>query len=161
MTTNNDQPVTLGEDEILWPKQYLPMQFFVLVKGVTQRTAPVMQERYNLTIHEWRAMLIIAAYPGITANDIANHLHSDKMVISRAVNGLLQKKSLVRNTDPRDRRRNLLFLTKSGARKYRDILVLAHKFEADMRAALSDEEREILEVILEKLTRRVREMPLD
>lgn len=144
-------------DEILRPEAFLPYQLFVLVKGITRKTAPIISERFDLSMREWRVLLVTAAYPGITANEVADRLNSDKMIVSRAVSGLLRKGHLNRSTDPNDRRRSLLRLTRQGTNEYQDILVLARQFDHELRATLSKKECITLEVILQKLAQQIRE----
>lgn len=148
-------------DEILRPETFLPYQLFVLVKGITRKTAPLISDRFNLPMREWRVLLVTAAHPDITANEVANRLNSDKMIVSRAVSGLLRKGYLNRSTDPNDRRRNLLRLTRRGTDKYQDILVLARQFDHDLRATLSKKECATLERILQKLAQQIREFEFD
>lgn len=148
-------------DEILRPEDFLPYQLFVLVKGITRKTAPIIKDRFDLSMREWRVLLVTAAYPDITANEVADRLNSDKMIVSRAVNGLLNKGHLNRSTDPNDRRRSLLRLTRRGKNEYQDILVLARQFDHDLSATLSTKECTELEVILKKLAQQIREFEFD
>jgi len=159
--SQQDAPAELSEDEILWPEAYLPYQLFVLVKGITRKTEPLVSDRFDLSMREWRVLLITAAYPEITANEVADRLNSDKMIVSRAVGCLLRKGHLRRSTDPNDRRRSLLRLTQRGADKYQDILAMTRQFDHDLRAALSQTECAMLEVILQKLAQQIRESKFD
>ncbi len=148
-------------DGILRPEAFLPYQLFVLVKGITRKTAPLISDRFDLSMREWRVLLVAAANPDITANEVANHLNSDKMIVSRAVSGLLRKGHLNRSTDLNDRRRSLLRLTRQGMDKYQDVLVLARQFDQDLSATLSKKECATLEVILQKLAEQIREFKFE
>ncbi len=87
--------------------------FFKLVR-VINRTARPFVERlagtHQLSLNEWRVMVVLASHPGVAARDLAEITGLDKMSISRAVAGLSRHQRLDKRPDPSDARRMLLRL---------------------------------------------------
>ena len=87
---------------------------------------------------------------GISQNALAA-----KAGVSRAVI-VLEKKALIRRqTDPRDSRRQLLFLTEAGRALYARYIPVLQAREAAMLACLSAAERRQLDGLLDKLAAHV------
>jgi DNA-binding MarR family transcriptional regulator len=69
----------------------------------------------------------------VNQQDFANILGKDKSVIFRQIDALEQKKYVARIADAKDRRKNLLALTKTGS----IVLSQALKIEADMMKCIA------------------------
>jgi DNA-binding MarR family transcriptional regulator len=69
----------------------------------------------------------------VNQQDFANILGKDKSVIFRQIDTLEQKKYVARIADAKDRRKNLLVLTKTGS----TILAQALKIESDMMRSIA------------------------
>lgn len=148
-------------DRILWPELYLPFLLLRLTNGITRTTTPLMDRYFALSMREWRVILIVAAMPGITGNEVADMLNSDKMIVSRAVSDLKRKGLLQRKSDRSDRRRSHLQLTAAGRRKYRQIVSLAREYDKALRSAMNLAELRTLESVLAKLDTRMRAIRFD
>lgn len=76
-----------------------------------------LSKTYNLSVKEWRIMLVIASHPEISAKEISFLSGYTEMAISRAINLLIKKKYVVRSMDGADRRRSMLRLSDKGGKR--------------------------------------------
>ena len=75
----------------------------------------------------------------------------DKVAVSRAVNALQKSGRIRRGTHADDKRRSVLALSAKGRKLYDDVAPTALRYERELLAVLSAEERDWLERILGKL----------
>jgi DNA-binding MarR family transcriptional regulator len=136
----------------------LGYRFSVLSAQSVRFVGAVYTRKFGLTIAEWRIMSIIGRYepifPGVAAK--ACTMSADKL--TRAVDHLVNKGYVVRNTDEADRRRVILCLTSRGRAVYTEVEALHQQTEAKWREALSADESAALDEILNKLEARAQEI---
>ena len=128
--------------------------FFKLVRVVNLTARPFSEtvgKHNELTLNEWRAMVVLASHPGVAASDIAEATGLDKMAVSRAIAGLDRAGRLRREPDPGDQRRSLLFLSPQGQRLFAKVGRTAKRREAELFSALGVAEAEQLNAALDKL----------
>jgi DNA-binding MarR family transcriptional regulator len=75
-------------------------------------------------------------------------IHPSDMVT--LVDDLAQRELVSRTTDPADRRRNLISLTRSGRTLVREATTASRRFHRDVLAVLSREERESVQQLLDR-----------
>jgi DNA-binding MarR family transcriptional regulator len=80
----------------------------------------------------------------------------DKVQVSRAVASLVAARRVARTPDDMDGRVGRLALTRAGNAIYEEIVPLALRLERTFVAALSRDEREILDRLLAKLIRQAK-----
>ena len=110
-----------------------------------------IQRRYRLTPPEHVVLYALRLSEGVTADDIAASSARPKNTLSRAVNGLLRKKLLLRKQDQADRRRLSLYLTRAGRRIIDETVPLLVAREQAMAAALTPVEQDTLNKLLTKI----------
>lgn len=137
-------------------ERFLPYRLSVLANTVSLRVAAAYEERFGLTIPEWRVMAMLAQYPDISAVDVAERTAMDKVAVSRAVQALLAKGHVKRAIDAEDRRRSMLALSASGRAVYKRVVPLARTFEQQLLDELSGRERKVLDDLLTRLSERAR-----
>ena len=71
-------------------ERFLPYRLSVLTNLVSGAIADVYQQRFNLTIPEWRVIAVLARHPGVSAAEVAAHTRMDAVAVSRAVTRLLR-----------------------------------------------------------------------
>jgi DNA-binding MarR family transcriptional regulator len=119
--------------------------------GVTR----FLSARFGIGIREWRVLAILGYYGTASAADMVGSAAFDKATVSRAVS-VLEKKGLIKKTvDPAMKRRRLISLTPAGARLHDRIVPLVRMRRRNIEAALSEEERAALSIILDKLKLQV------
>lgn len=128
--------------------------FFKLIKVVNLTAQPFQAlagEPYQLTLNEWRAMVVLASQPGCNATDIVESTGLDKMSVSRAIHGL-EKHGRVRKTaDLLDQRKAKLSLTADAKRLYAKIGAQAKQREITLFSGLKDQEMQQLGTTLDKI----------
>jgi MarR family transcriptional regulator, temperature-dependent positive regulator of motility len=110
-----------------------------------------IHRRYRLTPPEHVVLYALGLKEGITADDIAASSSRPKNTLSRAVNGLLRKKLVLRKQDQADRRRLSLYLTHAGRRIFEDTAPHFVAREQAMASALTPSEQQQLNRLLTKI----------
>ncbi len=129
--------------------------FFKLIRLVNLTARPfneVIGKRYELSLNEWRVMVVIASHPGCFATDVVDYTGLDKMSVSRAIAALAKAKRIDRIADAIDARRTHVTLSKLGLGLFERIGESAAQREAQLFASLSELEITRLDASLNKLT---------
>jgi DNA-binding MarR family transcriptional regulator len=117
-------------------------------------TGPVFAEierRHGLLRDENNVLFCLANYGQLTAQSISEFLGRPKNSVSRAVERLLSKGLIRRETDQVDRRKGPLTIEPAGRKLHQETLRLAMAREELMLRSLSPTERVALDHILNKL----------
>ena len=133
-------------------ERFLPYRLSILTNLVSGAIASVYEERFGLSIPEWRVMAVLALHPGLSAAEVAAHTRMDAVAVSRAVTRLLRAGRLKRSVASDDRRRSVLRLSASGEAVYREIAPVALRCERALLDGLPQAEVEQLDTLLAKLT---------
>lgn len=131
--------------------RFLPYRLSVLANTVSQDIATEYQERFGLSVTQWRVMAALGRHDNLAARDVARHAAMDKVAISRAVAGLVERKLVLRRTAAHDRRETRLRLSATGRRIHDQIVPLALEHERRLLERLSPEEQRCLLRILDAL----------
>ncbi len=137
-------------------EEFLPYRLAVLSHTVSNKIAGVYEERFKLSIPEWRVIAILGRFPGLSAVEVAQRTMLDKVAVSRAVTKLIKSGRLDREFADADRRRSILNLSEDGQRIHDEIAPLALKFETDLLHGISDEDYERFNYVMERLLARAR-----
>jgi DNA-binding MarR family transcriptional regulator len=132
-------------------ERFVPYRLSVLSNTVSRAIARIYAERFDLSIPEWRAMAQLGRHGRLSASDIVGLTAMDKVRVSRAVARLVESGRVAAVPDARDRRRQVLTLTRAGQRIYREIVPLALEREARLLDALDARDRRALDRLLAKL----------
>ena len=68
-------------------EDYLPYRLSLLSNTVSQGIADRYQRDHDISVTEWRVIVILGRFPGLTASDVVEKTAMDKVSISRAVRG--------------------------------------------------------------------------
>jgi len=125
---------------------------------VSRAIQRLYDERFGLSIPEWRVMAALGRYGALTASDICGVTAMDKVQVSRAVSRM-QRRKLVRSAGPaEDRRRRPLQLSRAGEAIYEEIVPLALDRERRLLSALSPGEARDLDRLLTKLQEQAKRL---
>ncbi|PHS28265.1 MAG: MarR family transcriptional regulator [Robiginitomaculum sp.] len=127
----NSPPDTLHLDD------YLPYRLSVASNRVSRLIARLYQDRFGLSIWQWRVLAILGAQNELTAGQVAKRAAMDKMAVSRAVSALLARGLIVRETSKHDARARILSLTETGMGIYTEIAPLAREQEQHLLGGFS------------------------
>jgi DNA-binding MarR family transcriptional regulator len=134
-------------------ERFLPYRLSILSNRVSQAIAREYQQRFDLSMTEWRVMAVIARYDGdgLSASAVAGHTEMDKVAVSRALARLVAAKRVTRRAHDGDKRRSVLRLSAAGWKVHDTVAPLARAHEQAMLAELTAEDRRALARILDKL----------
>ena len=132
-------------------EHFLPYRLSVLSNRISQEIARLYAERFALNVTEWRLLAVLGRYPDLTATELVERTAMDKVAVSRAVASLVADGRLTRRVDGEDRRRTKLRLSAKGYRIYDEVAPLALQYQQRLLAALSGEDRALLEDVLARL----------
>ena len=132
---------------------FLPYRLSILSNRISQAIAREYQQRFDLSMTEWRVMAVLARYDGesLSAREVAAHTEMDKVAVSRALSRLIEAKRVTRRGHNGDKRRSVLRLSTAGWKVHDAVAPLARAHERQLLALLSAEERRALHAILDKL----------
>jgi DNA-binding MarR family transcriptional regulator len=120
---------------------------------VSSRLAAVVNEsRYNMGPRDWRIIALLAAQAPMSLNALARESNVDKSQASRTVADLIERKLIKRSADALDGRGVSLDLTAAGRAFYKKVFPTAVDRNEELLSVLSEHERDVVEVALDKLT---------
>ncbi|EGY01761.1 transcriptional regulator, MarR family protein [Nitrospirillum viridazoti Y2] len=137
--------------------RFLPYRLNILSKKVSLALATRYQERFGLSIPEWRVFATLGQEQPLSSNDIVERTAMDKAKVSRAVNRLVAAGLLDRQPHPRDQRLLRLSFSPRGRDLYAQVAPEALAWEGQLLSVLTDAERAQLWALMEKLEQRVAE----
>lgn len=138
-------------DRELILEKFLPYRLAILSHSVSNSIATVYAERFGLTIPEWRVIVILGRFPGLSAVEVAERTLMDKVAVSRAVTKLIKTGRIDREFADADRRRSILNLSDKGLQVLDEIAPLALGIEDTLLDGLSREEVATLNTIMDRL----------
>jgi DNA-binding MarR family transcriptional regulator len=147
-----------GSPDKLHLEHFIPYRLSVLTNIVSMSIADAYEREFGLTIPQWRVVAVLARYPGLSANEVAERTAMDKVAVSRAVQGLLAARRLVRSYDAGDRRRTRLRLSSAGKSVYTRVAPLALSYERKLLDALSPTDRKALDRLVGRLIDRAKQL---
>lgn len=109
------------------------------------------KSKYGMLVTEWRVLFHLGHYGDMTANDICKKGDLHKTKVSRAVTALQNKRFLVRQTLPNDKRFEVLSLTEKGRLVFDDLVAMAETYNETLTASFTQEEKEFLFRALRKI----------
>jgi DNA-binding MarR family transcriptional regulator len=141
-----------GEAEgVLKLDGYLPYRLSVASNAVSGLIARAYEDRFALTVPQWRLICVLAEDGGLTQVQIVARTVMDKVTVSRAAQGLVKRRLVTRAENKSDGRSHVLALTPEGRRLHAEIAPLALAYEAALIAGLAPEEVTLLKRLLARL----------
>ena len=133
-------------------EDFLPYQLSVLTNKISQKLADYYSRQFALTTLEWRVMAVLGEFDGLSAVQIAQRTEMDKVAVSRAIAGLLDKGYVTRRFLVKDKRCSVVRLSKAGNKTYQLIVPRALAYQMGLMSVLSPEEKVVLQAIIGKLS---------
>lgn len=138
-------------NETIYLAEFLPYRLSVLSNRISRAIADGYEEKFQLSLPEWRVMAVLGEESDLSAAQVAERTAMDKVAVSRAVNKLIDAGRLERHFSPEDKRRSVLTLSATGRNIYRDVIPIALSYEEKILDKLTKEEKKALHGLLEKL----------
>jgi DNA-binding MarR family transcriptional regulator len=130
---------------------YLPYRLSVASNAVSSLIARAYEDRFGLSIPQWRLICVLAEDGGQTPRAIVARTGMDKVTVSRAAHGLTSRRLVERSANSSDGRSHVLTLTREGARLHAEIAPLALAYEAALITGLAPAEVAQLKRLLTRL----------
>ena len=130
---------------------YLPYRLSVASNAVSGLIARAYQDRFGLSVPQWRLICVLAEDGGLAQGQIVARTVMDKVTVSRAAQGLLKRRLVSRSDHHADGRSHVLALTGQGRSLYGEIAPLALAYEAALIAGLTPGEVDLLKRLLGRL----------
>lgn len=144
--------ITGGEaDASLRLDSYLPYRLSVASNAVSGLIARAYEDRFGLTVPQWRVLCVLAEDGGLSQVQIVVRTVMDKVTVSRAAHGLAKRRLVARSQNETDGRSHVLALTAEGRSLYAEIAPLALAYEAALISGLAPEEVLLLKRLLGRL----------
>ncbi len=138
-------------NDTIYLAEFLPYRLSVLSNRISRAIADGYEEKFQLSLPEWRVMAVLGEESDLSAAQVAERTAMDKVAVSRAVNKLIDSDRLERHFSPEDKRRSVLTLSALGRKIYREVIPIALSYEEKILDKLSTEEKEALQSLLKKL----------
>jgi len=151
MSPDGDSRRTQEPEPELRLDAYLPYRLSVASNAVSGLIARSYQDRFGLSVPQWRLVCVLAEDGGLTQGQIVARTVMDKVTVSRAAQGLLKRRLVARSDHHADGRSHVLALTEAGASLHAEIAPLALAYEAALIAGLAPEEVALLKRLLSRL----------
>lgn len=130
---------------------YLPYRLSVASNAVSGLIARAYEDRFGLTIPQWRILCVLAEDEARAQGAIVARTGMDKVTVSRAAQGLVRRRLVARGEHHADGRSHVLVLTLEGQRLHGEIAPLALAYEAALIAGLAPAEVALLKRLLVRL----------
>lgn len=138
--------------------EFLPYRCTRLAERISHSLSRIYTREFDVSIPQWRILATLAEGGELQAREIGARTSMDKVRVSRAVAGLVDRNLLQRRPCERDSRSSQLSLTDTGRRLYRRIAPRALDWERRLVAELDAAERSALFAALAKLEHRLSEI---
>ena len=130
---------------------YLPYRLSVASNAVSGLIARAYEDRFGLTIPQWRLLCVLAEDGARTQGQLVARTVMDKVTVSRSAQGLVKRRLIGRSQHALDGRSHVLALTAEGQRLHAEIAPLALAYEAELIAGLERDEVALLQRLLSRL----------
>ncbi|MGX5174251.1 MarR family winged helix-turn-helix transcriptional regulator [Aliikangiella sp. IMCC44653] len=143
-------------------QSFLPYRMYRLATQMAQagNKLPELLAATGVPIgeREWRVISVLGAYGGLTNGHVAEVLKTDAATVTRAVKVLKKQGFVDTKNSKRDRRKQLIYLTQTGADFHDEITPKRIETGEIIESCLSYEEKEQLHHLLNKLDRHLEHM---
>ena len=93
---------------------------------------------------------------GIDQKSIRKYLHLDKGTIAKTIRPLIDKRYVIRKTNPRDKRANQIFLTRKGREIMPEVTDVVNRWMEALTAGFTEEEKEAAYTLVSRMSENAR-----
>lgn len=139
---------------------FIPYRLAVLSERVSRRLSADYERTHGLAMAEWRVLVHLSRAREVSVREIQDHVNLEKPRVSRAVSRLEDLGLVQKAPGEKDGRLVAISLTEAGYRALDEILPPALEVEQRLFDRLTENERETLLTVMEKLHAALDEDPL-
>ncbi|MBF6641413.1 MarR family transcriptional regulator [Flavobacterium sp. J49] len=137
--------------------EYLKSVIFYNIEGAIKTYRMYAQNQLrinhlNITIDQWLVLKCLSENPKASQIELAEKVFKDNASITRIIDLLVKAEFLHRGINPKDRRKTILKITKSGQKTLDDVYKIVLKNRAKALENISREEIETVNTILKKIS---------
>ena len=132
-------------------QDYLPYRLSVAANAVSRLIARAYEDRFGLTIPQWRVMAVLGDEGALTQQALCGRTLMDKVTVMRAAQGLTRRRLVRRQPNAQDGRSHRLDLSPTGYALYCKVIPLAREYETQLLAGLRASEVALLQRLLRQL----------
>lgn len=130
---------------------FLPYRMSIATNAVSDAVASAYRTLFGLRIPEWRLVAVLAEGGAMTQQALCGWTRMDKVTVSRAAIGLVERGLIARAANPSDQRSHLVTLTSTGWQLYEQVAPKALELEQQLFASFSEAEKAQLAAMLERI----------
>lgn len=142
-------------------EEFIPYKLAVVANRLSQSIGSLFEQQHGIQIPEWRILMTLHSCGPLAPNEVVEHTSMDKGRVSRAQRRLIELGLISAVNDPRDGRRLVLLLTRSGVKMCAAIIPQARQTEAWFLSVLTAPERRALDKVLSRLLERSQQLRQD
>ncbi|MGZ7208526.1 MAG: MarR family winged helix-turn-helix transcriptional regulator [Methanobacterium sp.] len=105
----------------------------------------------DITAGQIPFLMVLSHEEGITQDELAAHFHIDKGTVARALRKLEDNNYILREIDPENRRKHLIYLTERGKITIPKIEDIDKEWEDSLRLKISEDEYNYIFDVLKKM----------
>lgn len=113
---------------------------------LTSKYAP-----YNMGFGQYQFLMQLYQQDGLSHEELTARLHVDKSTTTRAIEKLHKEQYVSIEQQKTDKRKYRIHLTPVAKERQGEILRISQEWEAKMTACLSEEEKDVLYLLLKKI----------
>ncbi|WP_354306964.1 MarR family winged helix-turn-helix transcriptional regulator [Sphingomonas trueperi] len=130
---------------------FLPYRMSIASNAVSDAVATAYRNLFGLRIPEWRLVAVLAEGGAMSQQALCGRTRMDKVTVSRAAIGLVERGLIARAANPIDQRSHLVALTPEGWQLYEQVAPKALELERRLFASFSEEEKVQLAAMLARI----------
>lgn len=141
-----------GNGRVAMPlERRITFRFSRLAALSTKPVARLFLRRFGLTVPSWRALITIGSLQPTSPTEVAKRMSIEADKVTRAVDHLVAKRLVRRNSDAADGRRSVLALTAQGEKIYAEIDGMRRVVESELLGVLSEPEQEVFHGYMDRI----------
>lgn len=148
----------MDEQSALELEHFLPYKLMQVAERVGAELAVFYRKEFGITRPEWRLMAVLGDGRSLIARELADITCMDKVKVSRALQGLEDKKLIKRKPNPRDQRAARILLTPEGKALHKRMVPRVLEWEARLAEGLTGGDTKPLLASLNQLLTRLENM---
>lgn len=116
--------------------EFLPFKLNTTAEIITRDFAEMCTAKLNLSRSQWRIMALLDQHQLLTAKQICEFTNMEKVMVSRAVKELEERKLIKRKVNKSDKRSLFLELTAKGKKSIQKLMPAVAEWQRDFKKKL-------------------------
>ncbi|MFQ2273250.1 MarR family winged helix-turn-helix transcriptional regulator [Aeromonas hydrophila] len=139
---------------------YPPYQLVHAAEMVRDTFEQFYQQRYQLTVPQWRLMMVLGPHYPISQKELVEASGMDKVRISREIHRLVEKGILFTESSEHDKRVSLVSFTQAGLTLFQQLKTEAGSWQHTLTDYLPAEARQSIRLHLQSVSDAIEQLHL-